>query len=761
MSQKEHKKMILGYWRIRGLVSSIKFLLAILKVDFDQEVYEEKLVDGKWTKAEWFDLKPTLPFDIQNLPYLIDGDRMITQCTAIMRYISRKYGLVCKTEDQQIKVDVCEQEARDFCESWFQMVYDPKTDEKAKVEYFENIAPVYLTKFEKFLGNQKYLSGDSMSHADVFLFDLLDQLMCIYPKLLENHKSLQSFYKQFNEMEQVIEFRKDPKFVISPLNNPHASNYTSNITSNKPKYFRYLIGGVIVIETFSIGVCNLYHYLETKTKIVTKLSPLIRPLDLAVRFQAVGSRLLFIFLKHLYYKKYTPESDEEHLSELYKKNSESLLELINEYGGIYRKMGQELASMRNFLPDEYCDTLTQLFDKVPAQPFDSIKHIFVEDFGKTHEELFSEFDVDPIASASLAQVHRAVTKRGIEVAVKIQYPSVQYYYSGDILVNRAAEKIINFLNPDSQRDDLNEIRNSIRRELNFKDEAKNAIQVKENFKNETYVYIPNMYQDLSSNRILTMEFIHGVRGNDTKRMIKEGFSLKDVATKLFTAIAEQTFSHGFLHSDMHEGNFLVRKNPNNMKETQVVLIDHGLYDILNDEFRIEYSKFWKALILRDDVFVDQYCKKYHIQDQNLYKSLILMQVFDKVGPGPIEDFDQAQDGKNMANQAKELMIIFGNNYKKLEQIVVKMPLEMFFILRTSLLLRSVNQILGAPVNRFTIFARVAAKNCDINHDDSTWRGYFKGLKDQLIFDLNLKMIEFATWFSTLIVNLFGIKKFIQ
>ena len=103
------------------------------------------------------------------------------------------------------------------------MCYTPTSNEESVQEYHKTVAKSYLDKFEKFIGNSKFLSGnDHMSHADVFLFDLLDQMLVIIPNLLENHKNLQKFYQTFNEMEEVKSFRKDSKYIDRPLNNPHS-----------------------------------------------------------------------------------------------------------------------------------------------------------------------------------------------------------------------------------------------------------------------------------------------------------------------------------------------------------------------------------------------------------------------------------------------------------------------------------------------------------------------------------------------------------
>ena len=116
--------------------------------------------------------------------------------------------------------------------------------------------------------------------------------------------------------------------------------YSTKVPNKSKKVTKYIIGGLFTFHALSFSISQLYHYLEMKNPIFLNLSPVVRPFDLAIRVETIGLRLLTIFLKHQFYLyKYTDESDQEILSELFKKNSRSLLNLINKYGGIYRKMG--------------------------------------------------------------------------------------------------------------------------------------------------------------------------------------------------------------------------------------------------------------------------------------------------------------------------------------------------------------------------------------------------------------------------------------
>lgn len=221
---------------------------------------------------------------------------------------------------------------------------------------------------------------------------------------------------------------------------------------------------------------------------------------------------------------------------------------------MYIKFGQECALLQGVVPQVYCTTLKKLQDEVPSVSFDFVKQIIFEDLGKPVDELYTYFEEKPFAAASLAQVHRA--KIGdTEVAVKIQYPMVRHFYRADLYSQSTLMKVLSLFYPELRTNNMEEqiqaTINLIESELDFTKEAENAKTAAKNFERRGDVYVPFVYEDYLSKRVLTMEYVHGVKVTDVEKIQKMGFSNRDVATILFEAMGEQLFIHGFLHGDPH------------------------------------------------------------------------------------------------------------------------------------------------------------------------------------------------------------------
>lgn len=487
--------------------------------------------------------------------------------------------------------------------------------------------------------------------------------------------------------------------------------------------------------------------MDPNDELYWQLQPYFKPFDTMKRSSYVVVNFGYTFLEYISHKKfyeysgYKDEEIDKLISVVNTKGAKRLFEVLKSCGGLYIKMGQGIASMVDLIPDEYVNTMIPMFDEVPTVPFDEIKRIFKVDFGKDVHELFKEFDTNSIASASLAQVHKAVTKDGVEVAVKVQYPQVRYFRDADLFTQKLIMKIFAFFSNRKYRKEFDKIQADLAKEIDFIQEANNMKRAKENFQkiNLDSVYIPYVLDDLTTKRVLTMEFIHGIKGKDVTKLKKEGFNLKTIATDLFTLISEQIFTFGFLHADIHGGNFFVRRNPKSGRE-QIVLIDHGLYGEISDEFRIDFCKLWVSIINRDHQSLQQHCDKYGIKNPALYSQIIIMQGLDSFGP-TIQDDDNAgmklsiEDRRKFFNPNKQER----EDMKNLEEVL---PIEIMFILRTLFLLRNVNKNLGAPVNRFTIMSRIASKNFNKNEKVSWYQNFY--------FELKLRLIEWVTF----IVELF-------
>ncbi|EFC44425.1 predicted protein [Naegleria gruberi] len=415
----------------------------------------------------------------------------------------------------------------------------------------------------------------------------------------------------------------------------------------------------------------------------------------------------------------------------HKRSATKFLNLFIDLGGIFIKVGQYMSSMTNFLPDAWTETLQVLQDKVPYQAdLSEIRLMFEEEFHKHPElkdrkleDIFESFDELPIAAASLAQVHKAKLRKGaIEslkgteldgstVAVKIQYPSIRYFYKGDMIAKQAAMEIIHFFFPHYNISWMGKmLDDTLNQELDFHIEHENSNKIRKLFEKEEEgitqsLYIPKIVSPLSSKRVLTMEFIDGWKISDIESITKhmDHKRMVESAKTTMSIFAKMIFVFGFVHTDPHPGNILVRAHPKNPNHSQVVLLDHGLYQTLDPDFRVKFARFWRALVMHDKPVVDQYCKDLGIDDSQLYASLILMRGYDeKSGIGLSSHGTKAEFETFFKGIIKHRM-------DKFQQMVRNMPTEMLLIMRTNNLLRYVNQSMGVPVNRYVINARIASR----------------------------------------------------
>ena len=438
------------------------------------------------------------------------------------------------------------------------------------------------------------------------------------------------------------------------------------------KYLFLFQIGFISFATFSYFAMKfsswMYHYCDFDDPyssfhnkfLAQSLTPIIQLFEGIDRYLKTMTTILIIGFEYLtflnispynpfYWFKKTPDkTSPEFISQkkdLHRKCANRLLKLFSENKGVYIKLGQHFASLSGFIPDEYIEVLAVMRDQAPTISFDAVKKIVYQDFGKTIEDMFEYFDPNPIASASIAQVHRARTRDGKNVAVKIQYHYVRFFFEGDMFTRDAATKLsvrLYYMQEDPKSiDELlevneqfnNEIKDSLNAELDFLHEAKNAKLAAKNFSgNRPDVYIPEVYDDYTSSRVLTMEFIENAcNSNDVKRIREMGFDEGDIAARIISAFAEQLFIHGHLHADTHPSNVFIRQNPKDKSSPQVVILDHGLYRTLSDDFRRKYSNFWVSIVLNDREGMENYCKSLGINDYRLYASMLMMQGLDSNG----------------------------------------------------------------------------------------------------------------------------------
>ncbi|KIP08381.1 hypothetical protein PHLGIDRAFT_69413 [Phlebiopsis gigantea 11061_1 CR5-6] len=293
------------------------------------------------------------------------------------------------------------------------------------------------------------------------------------------------------------------------------------------------------------------------------------------------------------------EASQEATSQCHTRSARRVLKALLANGGIFIKMGQHMSSLI-VLPKEWRDTMRPLQDQCEPTAFEDIERLFLTDIGKPMDELFLEFDPEPVGVASLAQVHKAVLRETAQqVAVKLQHPHLAEFCDIDMEMVEVSLGWIKSLFPEFEFTWLGkEMRENLPKEMDFQHEARNAQRTEGDFKTiHTSLYIPQVLD--ARKRVLMMEFIEGGRVDDLQYLADQDIDRNKVALELARIFAQMVHLNGWFHADPHPGNLLIRpaspssRSPYNF---DIVLLDHGLYFDLDDDLRINYSKFWLSLI---------------------------------------------------------------------------------------------------------------------------------------------------------------------
>ncbi|XP_063500311.1 aarF domain-containing protein kinase 1 isoform X6 [Symphalangus syndactylus] len=303
----------------------------------------------------------------------------------------------------------------------------------------------------------------------------------------------------------------------------------------------------------------------------------------AVRVGRAVATTAVISYDYLTSLKSVPYGSEEYLqlrSKVHLRSARRLCELCCANRGTFIKVGQHLGALDYLLPEEYTSTLKVLHSQAPQSSMQEIRQVIREDLGKEIHDLFQSFDDTPLGTASLAQVHKAVLHDGRTVAVKVQHPKVRAQSSKDILLMEVLVLAVKQLFPEFEFMWLvDEAKKNLPLELDFLNEGRNAEKVSQMLKHFDFLKVPRIHWDLSTERVLLMEFVDGGQVNDRDYMEKNKIDVNEISRHLGKMYSEMIFVNGFVHCDPHPGNVLVRKHPGTGK-AEIVLLDHGLYQDL-------------------------------------------------------------------------------------------------------------------------------------------------------------------------------------
>jgi ubiquinone biosynthesis protein len=270
---------------------------------------------------------------------------------------------------------------------------------------------------------------------------------------------------------------------------------------------------------------------------------------------------------------------------------------LEELGPTYIKLGQILSSRPDLVPVEFIRELTKLQDKVPPFPFSALKQIVEGELGSSVETLFAAINEAPLASASIGQVHRARLKDGQEVAVKVQRPGIQKTIEVDLEIMlylaTLMERHIEELALHRPVKIVEEFARAVEKELDYHLEAANMERVALNFRHDSFTCIPKVFREFSTQRVLTTEFVDGIKVSDLEHLEAAGLDRRLITDRGADVLLRMVFVDGFFQADPHPGNIFV------LPENRICLIDFGQVGSVGRRTREAFVDLIEGVVSRD------------------------------------------------------------------------------------------------------------------------------------------------------------------
>ncbi len=270
---------------------------------------------------------------------------------------------------------------------------------------------------------------------------------------------------------------------------------------------------------------------------------------------------------------------------------------LEELGPTFIKLGQILSTRPDLLPTEYIDELSRLQDNVPTFPTETAKSIIEKETGKAISDIFESFDETPLAAASISQVHKAVLRNGRQVVVKVKRPDIERLVEIDfeIIYQLAtlAEKRVEEFQLHQPTKIVEEFHRTLMKEMNFTNEASNIRQFQLQYKDTDYIKIPDVIGEYSTDKILTLEYIDGIKANDFEALKNSGCNTKLIARRGAEFIIQQIFVNGYFHADPHPGNIFI------LPGNRICFLDYGMVGRISERERNHFSELLVDLVQKN------------------------------------------------------------------------------------------------------------------------------------------------------------------
>lgn len=418
------------------------------------------------------------------------------------------------------------------------------------------------------------------------------------------------------------------------------------------------------------------------------------------------------------------------------KSSERLRKVFEELGPTFIKLGQILSSRPDLIGAEYIVELKKLQDKVEAIPFETIQASIEKSFDDSIENIFKYIDREPLGTASIAQVHRAILHTGEEVVVKVKKPFIEHIIEVDteILfdIARLIEKRMPELALYNPVNMVSEFAKSIKKELDFTREGRNNDIVRLNFDNVRRFRVPKIYWDFTNQNVITMERI---KGRKMSHLIEEGYQNKELAKLGADIYFKQILEDGFFHADPHPGNIFVENNNNS-----IVFIDYGMVGILDEKDQENMAEILAGLALKDMNKIVNGFRGFNTFPEGVNEKSLkseLKEILDKYYSLPIK---QLNIGKIFDEMAQVII-----RYK------VAIPADFFLIGKTIMTIEGIAKILDPdfdiieeikPFTEKLIMRKYSAKKIfrNILNDLRIYKGFFENIPED-IQDITKKIKE--------------------
>jgi len=345
--------------------------------------------------------------------------------------------------------------------------------------------------------------------------------------------------------------------------------------------------------------------------------------------------------------------------------------------------------------------MREMYEMAPTSPWEEVKRTLEHEIGQPIEDVFESLDQTPVSSASIAQVHIGRLKNGDKVAVKIQHEWLKEDLAIDIKLTetfvQVGQKLFTNFNYQWLVDDM---KKSLPQELDFTIEKNNSEQMKKLFTWNPRIKVPDVYHDLSTSKVLVMEYVDGINVDDAKKLSQSGFSLDEVSSLLTDCFMRQIFEYGVVHADPHSGNVFIRKDRKG--RAQLVLLDHGLYKYLPRPIRQSYCRLWKGILKQDEDMIKHAVHEMGIDSvlYRLFAGMVTAKSWDSIMDANVKTVSERLHVKTDQISKADTQTKSKMWMKEILHCLQTMNQDLLLVLKVNDYLRTINYRLGQPIDVF-------------------------------------------------------------